>query len=56
MPKETFSRIAEDKRERLLDEAARLFAARGFNRADMAELAHRARIAKGSLYTYLDSK
>jgi TetR/AcrR family transcriptional regulator len=56
MPKKTFSKIAADKRERLLREAARLFAERGFNQTDMAELAHRAGVAKGSIYNYFDSK
>ena len=31
MPKETFFKIAEEKRERLLREAAFLFAERGYN-------------------------
>ncbi|MBI5062888.1 MAG: TetR/AcrR family transcriptional regulator [Desulfatitalea sp.] len=56
MPKDTFAKIAEDKRERLLREAARLFAERGFNQTDVAELASRAGVAKGSIYNYFDSK
>ncbi len=56
MPKETFFKIAEDKRERLLREAARLFAERGFNQTDVAELASRAGVAKGSIYNYFESK
>lgn len=56
MPKDTFNQIAEDKRERILDQAARLFAERGLNQADMAELAARAGVAKGSLYNYFKSK
>jgi TetR/AcrR family transcriptional regulator len=56
MPKQTFSKIAADKRERLLREAARLFAERGFNQTDVAELARRAGVAKGSIYNYFDSK
>jgi len=56
MPKETFTKIAEDKRERLLREAACLFAERGFNQTDMAELASRAGVAKGSIYNYFESK
>lgn len=56
MPKETFFRIAEDKRERLLREAAALFAERGYNQADVAEVASRAGVAKGSIYNYFESK
>lgn len=56
MPKETFFKIAEEKRERLLGEAARLFAERGYNQTDMAELASRAGIAKGSIYNYFETK
>ncbi len=37
-------------------EAARLFAERGFSQTDMAELASRANVAKGSVYDYFDSK
>lgn len=56
MPKDTFNVIADEKRARLLDQAARLFAERGLNQTDMAELAARAGVAKGSLYNYFKSK
>jgi TetR/AcrR family transcriptional regulator len=56
MPKPTFDKISPEKRERFLVEAARLFAERGFNQTDMAELASRANVAKGSVYDYFDSK
>lgn len=56
MPKETFFKIAEAKRERLLRQAAGIFAERGLNQTDMAELASRAGIAKGSIYNYFESK
>jgi len=56
MPKPTFSNIAPEKRERVLKEAARLFATRGFAETDMAELAARATVSKGSLYDYFESK
>jgi AcrR family transcriptional regulator len=55
-PKETFLRIPEAKRERVLRQAARLFAERGLAQTDMAELAVRAGVAKGSLYNYFASK
>ena len=56
MPKVTFFKIAEDKREKLLREAATLFAERGYNQTDVAELAGRAGVAKGSIYNYFESK
>lgn len=56
MPKATLQNISSDKRERLLREAALLFAERGYEQADMAALADRCGIAKGSLYTYFSSK
>lgn len=56
MPKSTFSQIPPEKRERVLTEAARLFAERGYNQTDMAQLAARAGVAKGSLYNYFASK
>lgn len=56
MPKDAFNQIADEKRERVLDQAARLFAERGLNQTDMAELAARAGVAKGSLYNYFKSK
>lgn len=56
MPKDTLDKIKPAKREKLLSEAAKLFAQRGFSQADMAELASRAGVAKGSLYNYFESK
>lgn len=56
MPKSTFSKISEEKRDRVLKEAASLFAERGFSQSDMAELAARANVSKGSLYDYFESK
>lgn len=56
MPKETFNKIPEEKRERLMLEAAKLFAEKGFNETDMNGLARNAGVSKGSLYDYFDSK
>jgi TetR/AcrR family transcriptional regulator len=56
VPKQTLEKIKPAKREKLLSEAAKLFAQRGYNQADMAELATRAGVAKGSLYNYFESK
>ncbi|MCB2186365.1 MAG: TetR/AcrR family transcriptional regulator [Deltaproteobacteria bacterium] len=56
MPKETFNLIPEEKQERVLQEATRLFAGLGFAQTDMARLAKAAGVAKGSLYNYFESK
>ncbi|MEW6264214.1 MAG: TetR/AcrR family transcriptional regulator [Thermodesulfobacteriota bacterium] len=56
MPKTTFNQLAPDKRERIISAAAALFARHGLDRADVAEIARRAGVAKGSLYNYFDSK
>jgi len=56
MPKATFDKIRADKRQRLLQEAAQLFAERGFAGTDIAEIASRAGVSKGSIYTYFESK
>ena len=56
MPKATFTHLPDEKRERILRTATRLFAERGFNRTDMDEIAKRSGVAKGSLYNYFRSK
>jgi TetR/AcrR family transcriptional regulator len=56
MPKHTFDQLSPSKKERVLTAAAQLFAERGFARTDMAEVAVRAGVAKGSLYNYFESK
>lgn len=56
MPKTTFHRLSDEKRERILRTATQLFAERGFNRTDMEEIAKRSGVAKGSLYNYFRSK
>jgi len=56
VPKTTFDRIRPEKRERVIREAAVLFADRGFSGTDIAEVASRAGVAKGSIYNYFESK
>ena len=56
MPKNTFSQLPHEKKERLLRAAAVLFADKGFHQTDVAEIASRAAVAKGSIYNYFDSK
>ena len=56
MAKATFGQISDEKQQRVLKEAAKLFAERGFSATDVAELAKRAGVSKGSLYNYFDNK
>ncbi len=56
MPKETFNQISLEKRENILQTAAMLFADQGFARTDVAQIAKRAGVAKGSIYNYFESK
>lgn len=45
-----------DKRQQILTAAARVFAARGFHRAKMADIALEAGVGKGTIYEYFPSK
>lgn len=44
------------KREKIIREALTIFANKGYHASSMAEIAKAAGIAKGSVYTYFDSK
>ena len=46
----------KDKRERILETAMRLFAERGFRNVSLDEIAREARVGKGTIYIYFDSK
>lgn len=52
----TFQNIPPDKQRRVLDEAQKEFAERGFLGASMNRLAARLGIAKGSIFKYFGSK
>jgi len=54
--KGTFDRISEEKRSRILEIATGEFASKGFDNANMNDIAERAGISVGSLYKYFDSK
>lgn len=56
MAKDTFDKIAPEKKQKILAEASLLFAERGFSGTDVGEVAMRAGIAKGSIYNYFDNK
>jgi AcrR family transcriptional regulator len=44
------------KRRQILDGARAVFLAQGFDAASMGEIARKARVSKGTLYVYFDSK
>src|SRR5881275_752058 len=46
----------EGKRERILDAAVRVFAQEGFYNAKVAQIAHVAGVADGTIYLYFKSK
>lgn len=56
IPKSTFRNLSEEKRQRIVRETVREFAAQGFQKASLNAIVARLGIAKGSLYQYFDNK
>lgn len=56
MPKKTFYRLDDHKKERVMRAAIGEFQACGFERAKIEVIAQNAGIAKGSIYQYFDDK
>lgn len=56
MPKRTFNRLDEDKKERVIRAAIEEFQAHGFEKAKIEAIARNAGVAKGSIYQYFDDK
>jgi AcrR family transcriptional regulator len=56
MPKKTFNRLDEDKKERIMRAAIQEFQDCGFERAKIDVIAQSAGVAKGSIYQYFDDK
>lgn len=56
MPRPRFARAPSDKRDALLDAAAREFAVRGYEDASMNRILLAAGFSKGSFYYYFDDK
>ena len=56
MPRPRFARLAEDKRARILEAAAREFASRGYENASLNRILENAGISKGAAYYYFDDK
>jgi AcrR family transcriptional regulator len=56
MPRPRFERVALEKRETLLDEAAKEFAAHGYDDASINRILLASGLSKGSFYYYFDDK
>ncbi len=56
MPKETFFRLRDCKRERIMRAAIHEFVENGFARAKIGDIADNAGVAKGSIYQYFEDK
>lgn len=56
MPRPRFERLKKEKRERILEAAAKAFAADGFEQASMNQILSEAGISKGAAYYYFDDK
>lgn len=54
--KDTFDRIPDEKRTRILEIATTEFANKGYDSANINEIAEKAGISVGALYKYFDSK
>lgn len=56
MPKRTFNRLDDDKKEKVMRAAIGEFQALGFENAKIEVIAQNAGVAKGSIYQYFDDK
>ena len=56
MPKRTFFRLDEDKRERVIRAAIGEFRANGYESAKVGAIARNAHVANGSIYQYFEDK
>lgn len=56
MPKRTFNRLDDDKKERVMRAAIEEFQTHGFENAKIEAIAQNAEVAKGSIYQYFDDK
>lgn len=54
--KETFDRIPDEKRARILEIATAEFANKGYDNANINDIAEKAGVSVGALYKYFDSK
>ena len=54
--KDTFMKISEEKRQRILDAAIAEFSEHGFDSANINTIAQRSDVSVGSLYKYFENK
>jgi len=53
---EQFEEIRETRKQQIMEVAMKLFADKGFESASISSIAKEAKISKGLLYNYFDSK
>lgn len=56
MPRPRFNKLTVEKRERILEAAAKEFAANGYDGASLNRILDKAEISKGAAYYYFDDK
>lgn len=56
MPRPRFHKLAPARRERIMEAAAREFAAYGYHNASLNQILQKASISKGAAYYYFDNK
>ena len=56
MPRPRFEKLTQDKRDHILETAARAFAEDGFENASMNQILSAAGVSKGAAYYYFDDK
>ena len=54
--KDTFDKISPEKKDRILEAAAAEFSFKGFDRARVSDIAKKAGVSHGSIYTYFETK
>lgn len=56
MPRPRFSKLSPEKRERIMEAAAKEFSAYGFEQASLNRILEAAEVSKGAAYYYFDDK
>jgi AcrR family transcriptional regulator len=56
MPRPRFNKLPQEKRERILETAAKEFSAHGFEGASFNQILEKAEVSKGAAYYYFDDK
>lgn len=56
MPKDTFTRLSEEKQTRIFDAALNEFSVKSFNESKLSNVIKEAKIPRGSFYQYFENK